>query len=89
MGGGDQSEQIKPPPEDPSFDDQEPPLLYLDINIGPRVTTRLVFYSGDDSKEVATRFVHENSKLELSNIFAELDESKKMKLLMAINTHLT
>lgn len=36
------------------------PLLYVDVNLGANRTERIVVYEGDESEELAERFVQEH-----------------------------
>ena len=39
------------------------PLLFVDVNLGPEKTQRIVVYEGDTSEELAKKFAKEFSNL--------------------------
>ncbi|CAD8110640.1 unnamed protein product [Paramecium primaurelia] len=44
-----------------SQQDERIPLLFVDVNLGPSKTERIVVYEGDQSSDLAARFAHEHN----------------------------
>ncbi|CAD8105599.1 unnamed protein product [Paramecium primaurelia] len=44
-----------------SQQDERIPLLFVDVNLGPNKTERIVVYEGDQSCDLAARFAHEHN----------------------------
>lgn len=40
--------------------DEEAPLLFVDVNLGPNDQRRIVVYEGDDARQLAEQFCIEN-----------------------------
>ena len=56
--------------DDDDFDDSNPPLLFVDVNLGANEQQRIVVYEGDTASELATKFCQEH----------ELDEETQKNL---------
>ncbi len=46
--------------EDDDFDDSNPPLLFVDVNLGGNAQQRIIVYEGDTAPELALRFCQEH-----------------------------
>ena len=42
--------------EDDEFDDSNPPLLFVDVNLGANEQQRIVVYEGDTAQDLAEKF---------------------------------
>ena len=54
--GSDKNDQSAPKEES----DEEAPLLFVDVNLGPNDQRRIVVYEGDDARVLAQQFCTEN-----------------------------
>lgn len=43
-----------------SGDDANPPLLFVDVNLGPNEQQRIVVYEGDTAEDLAQKFCEEH-----------------------------
>ena len=46
--------------EDDDFDDSNPPLLFVDVNLGANEQQRIVVYEGDTASDLAEKFCQEH-----------------------------
>ena len=46
--------------EDDDFDDSNPPLLFVDVNLGANEQQRIVVYEGDTATDLAEKFCQEH-----------------------------
>lgn len=54
---------LKNEAEESETDEEQFPVLFLDVNLGAGRIKRLIIKDGDDSMQIATQFCRENSKL--------------------------
>ena len=69
---------IQPEGEDKEEEEEEIPILFLDVNFGNGEITRIVMYENDTPQELADAFCKEHN----------LDEQKRDKLIEIIEKHL-
>ena len=46
--------------EEDDFDDSNPPLLFVDVNLGANEQQRIVVYEGDTANDLAEKFCQEH-----------------------------
>ena len=46
--------------DDDDFDDSNPPLLFVDVNLGSNEQQRIVVYEGDTAQDLALKFCQEH-----------------------------
>ena len=53
-------EPASEPEEDEDYDDSNPPLLFVDVNLGQDEQQRIVVYEGDTAEDLAEKFCAEH-----------------------------
>ena len=59
-GQEDEVEDGEGEEEDDDFDDSNPPLLFVDVNLGANEQQRIIVYEGDTAPELAIKFCQEH-----------------------------
>jgi len=54
--GDREDEEVDDEDDDEDYDDSNPPLLFVDVNLGANEQQRIVVYEGDTAKELADKF---------------------------------
>ena len=76
--------------EEDDFDDSNPPLLFVDVNLGANEQQRIVVYEGDTAQELAEKFCQEHDlddetqknleallEQQISSVLTKIDENEE------------